>query len=213
MVRPGCAVWLRRYGFDGAQIVEAYGRVAGPTADTRSRLRIEGVVAGTGVTDVDLCGAGVVDAATGELLGMVVAEERFATAPVAWMIDLNTVATRYLPVAGAVPAAGSVNDNGLRPGRRRPAAMELARVMAELPTMRSQDGRNQLVETLPRQIANAIPRHTERRFDVLGIVRTCLEYPDGLDDLFDLLHAFEGDSEPMSRVDLLRAELFGSPLA
>jgi hypothetical protein len=199
-VDPGREVWLRRYGFGGDAVTEAYARVAGPPGGAGQRLRLEDVRPGTRARDVALCGAGVVDAATGDVLGMVVAEEHFAVAPMAWMIRLTAVAGLYRPTRAGSPAAAS--------GRRPAPVMELTRAVAELPTMSSPHGRDQMIGALPRQTANAIPRHTETRFDVWGIVRTCLEYPDGLTVLVELLRAFEGDSEPMRRVDAIVSELF-----
>src|SRR5205823_2551046 len=119
-------------------------------------------------------GAAIVDTATSQIVGMVVAENRYGTRPTVWLRPLGVVAAPAAP-AGPVRAAP--------PAPRIPTTIKLASAVAQLPTMSTEDGRDQVVGLLPPNIADAVPRHPERRFDVLGIVRTCLEYPDGVDTL------------------------------
>jgi hypothetical protein len=195
------AVRLRCYCLDSDQPIEAAAQLASLTGAAAERVRLSV----TCDDEADLCGAGVVDAGTNDLIGMVVAEDHYARTGLAWMISFDRLATYWPPLARSL---AQPTHPVPPPAAPRPfAVVELALAVAELPTMSGQYGRDQVVSALPRQIATAVPRNAERRFDVLGIVRTCMNYPDGLTQLMQLLGSLEGDSAAMRQVIALIAEL------
>jgi hypothetical protein len=77
---------------------------------------------------------------------------------------------------------------------------ELVDSLLEIRAMRDKASREQIIDLLPRQIAVSIARHHETRFDVLAVVRTCLEYPGGLGLLLSAIRNLEGESLAMSRL-------------
>jgi hypothetical protein len=199
---------LRQYDADGDRLWETPARAVGRNEGSAQRQRLESLGKANGGRRISLCGAGVVDPATDGVLGMVVTEDRFGPITMVWMVDFATVA-RYWPT----PAQLAVPVNGQPPATtahtRSWLILKLAGAITELPTMNSPTARDQVVNTLPRHIANAIPRHAEGRFDVLAIVRTCDYYPEGLAELVNLLMTLEGSSAGMDRVLLIMSELRG----
>jgi hypothetical protein len=161
---------------------------------------------GGGGTGIRLGGTDVLDPTRDEVIGIVVADARLTSTGSVWMLPVEAIAS-YWPDLGrrfarpADAAGATVN------GRRPVDMMDLVLAIADLPTMRGPQGRDQVVSTLRWQIASAVPRHPERRFDVLGIVRTCRDYPDGLAELVKLLHMLEGGSAAMRKVERMAADL------
>jgi hypothetical protein len=81
------------------------------------------------------------------------------------------------------------------------AVFQLVDRLLEIPLMRQERGRDQVVDALPFGISVVIPRSPEARFDVHGIVRTCLDYPGGLHRLIAVIRGFVGDSIPMYELE------------
>ncbi|MFC5754550.1 effector-associated domain 2-containing protein [Actinomadura rugatobispora] len=67
--------------------------------------------------------------------------------------------------------------------------MDLALGMAQLA-----GERERVVAALPVEIAGVIPRSFNARSDTYEIIRTCLDYPGGLQALLGFLQGFGGES-------------------
>jgi hypothetical protein len=128
----------------------------------------------------------------------VVVWDRVTAGILGWLTSLGMIAS-HCPPAVDLP----LNVIALRAS----AILELVSAISKLPSMRGQQGRDHIVGLLSWQIASAIPRHPEPRFDVLAIVRTCLEYADGLAELVALLQVIEGDACAMRRVESILAAI------
>ncbi len=96
----------------------------------------------------------------------------------------------------------------------RPAAgelpIDLIRVvngLMEVPAMADDGIRRDVVSLLTSQVRPRIPFAATPKLHVLNIVRTSLNYPDGLPDLIQAIRFIEGDSLPMRRFDQLIATL------
>ncbi len=82
---------------------------------------------------------------------------------------------------------------------------ELVECVLEIPAMLTERGRNQVVEVLPQAIAVVIPRAAEARADVYQILKTCLDYPGGLQQFVQAVQAFFGGSMAVGRVERMVA--------
>ncbi|MFA1539812.1 effector-associated domain 2-containing protein [Actinomadura monticuli] len=94
------------------------------------------------------------------------------------------------------------------------ALPELFRVvegLLEIPRLRAERGRDQLVGALPLEIAGAVPRSAEARADLFGIVRTCLDYSGGLQQLLQAVHGFVGESMAVRRLKQTIAQSLLAP--
>jgi len=107
--------------------------------------------------------------------------------------------------------AGQPRRAGDTPPLRTPATareprqgdrlFELVDCFLEVPSVADPGSREQVLRLLGADVRAAIPRHPTARFDVLSIIRTCLNYPNALDDLVAAVRALEGDSLPMRRLE------------
>jgi hypothetical protein len=84
---------------------------------------------------------------------------------------------------------------------------ELVDRLLEIPMITTAGGREQVVSALSPEIAGVIPRHAEARHDTYAIIRTCLDYPQGLQELLDDIRGFAGDSLPVRRLEQTIARL------
>jgi hypothetical protein len=95
--------------------------------------------------------------------------------------------------------AGLGRFGGLRyMGRAVPITVlfELVDQALEIPQLASERERERAVGALPLKISAVIPRSNIARQDVYEIIRTCLDYPGGLQSLLVALHGFGGESFP-----------------
>jgi class 3 adenylate cyclase len=105
------------------------------------------------------------------------------------------------------PAVGTDADRRDVPrGEPTPAQapmtlFDLVDRVLEVPIMASQKGREQVVGVLRSEIAGMIPRQSEARPDTFCVVRTCLDYPGGLQELFAAIKWFAGDSLAVHRLE------------
>ncbi|MGY0020343.1 effector-associated domain 2-containing protein [Streptomyces sp. cg35] len=72
-----------------------------------------------------------------------------------------------------------------RPARAR--RRELVLALERVPAMREPDARARVIRQLPPEIAASVPQSAITRPALLDLVDTCLEFPDGLDELCDAL--------------------------
>jgi hypothetical protein len=61
------------------------------------------------------------------------------------------------------------------------------------------------------QIRAVIPRSADARSDTYEIIRTCLDYPGGLQELLRALRGFAGDSLALGRLERAIARLLLGP--
>lgn len=140
-------------------------------------------------------GTGLIDPADYHPVEVVVKETRTA----AWI----RVPGRRLP--GPIPQGGSIHDLPIQ------ELDELLTRFLAIRQMSDEKSRDRVVGALPLDIAAIIPRAPDARSDTLGIVRTCLEYKGGLEDLLRAIKFFAGDSIPVRRLEDLIARMRRSP--
>lgn len=73
----------------------------------------------------------------------------------------------------------------------------LTTALSDCPSMSNRHTRDTVVEHLPAKIRHVIRRDEAEQTDILNIVSTCLDYPDGLEELIKIVEFFEQDSGPM----------------
>ncbi|RAY12802.1 hypothetical protein DPM19_22545 [Actinomadura craniellae] len=160
--------------------------------------------------DVVRHGRGLVDPADYRRIEVQVKE----TSDTAWV----RVPGMRLP--GTAPGGAVVAPNGSPavPPRRAPRPrtanqilFELVDLMLDIPVMAMERNREQVVRMLAPEIAGVIPRHGEARADTLAILRTCLDYSDGLPELLMAIRGFTGDSVPMRRLEQAVDDLTAGP--
>jgi hypothetical protein len=91
------------------------------------------------------------------------------------------------------------------------ALFEIVDRLLDIPIMATQDGREEVVARLRREIAVRIPRRAQAHLDTHAILRTCLDYPEGLQELLDLVRAFAGESVQTRALEETINRLLGGP--
>jgi hypothetical protein len=109
----------------------------------------------------------------------------------------------------AVDRAESGNPQGAGPNGRSANQLmfELVDLALEIPLMRAERGRDRVVDALSPEISGVIPRSADARSDVYSLIRTCLDYRGGLEELRQALKGFVGDSMAMHRFEQTIARL------
>ncbi|MEU4804488.1 hypothetical protein [Actinosynnema sp. NPDC023587] len=77
---------------------------------------------------------------------------------------------------------------------------ELADALQSVPSIIDERGRLTVLGLLPAGIAGAIPSNARTRPYVIGLILACLDYEDGLAQLYKALVDLEGESLPMRRL-------------
>lgn len=119
------------------------------------------------------------------------------------------------PRRGGVPAVPEQRSSVRLPDAPAPdtadvSAVSLFRVVDDLmdiPAFRPERGRDQLVGALSAEIAGAASRSGEARADLYNIVRTCLDYPGGLQQFLQAVKGFVGESMAVRRLEQTIAQL------
>jgi class 3 adenylate cyclase len=70
-----------------------------------------------------------------------------------------------------------------------------------IPVMATQEGREQVVGSLRREVAVRIPRRSQANLDTYAILRTCLDFPGALGELLTIVKAFAGESEQIHALE------------
>ncbi|NVI92745.1 hypothetical protein [Actinomadura sp. BRA 177] len=83
--------------------------------------------------------------------------------------------------------------------------------LLEIPRLRAERGRDQVVAALSMEIAGAVPRSPEARADLFAIVRTCLDYSGGLQQFLQAVQGFVGESMAMLRLKQTIAQSLLAP--
>ncbi|MFF2650354.1 trypsin-like peptidase domain-containing protein [Streptomyces sp. NPDC058045] len=166
-------------------------------------------------------GAGVVDEATGQVIGIVVAEAHPAELRISWMIPTESALALCPPLAEAVaPEPEPVPTPAPLPApapvrtpppstARWPADAErrLAQALVLIPSMRDPKRRNQILDDTGPDIALRAERSDVLLQDIRSVVHLCLLYPDGIDRLTAALRWYEEGSLPLTDFEGLLAEL------
>nr|WP_244993997.1 hypothetical protein [Actinomadura coerulea] len=79
----------------------------------------------------------------------------------------------------------------------------------DIPLLTTAEGRQQIVDALRKEIAIRVPRRAQPHLDVHSIVRTCSEFPGGLQEFLSLVHAYAGESSQVRALDDTVARLTG----
>ncbi len=145
------------------------------------------------------------------------------TVDVAWITVPGVRPARPDSSATAVaPAAAKRPSPGADPEIPAPMAPvdsaaftgELFRMVDDLlaiPQLRNERGRDQVVGVLSAAIAGAIPRSGEARADLFAIVKTCLDYHGGLQQLHQAIRGFVGESMAVQRLERTMVRLLSQP--
>ncbi|MFS2291686.1 MAG: hypothetical protein FWJ90_03140 [Actinomadura sp.] len=100
---------------------------------------------------------------------------------------------------------GPVRGAGGRPPMAadvRPSSLfRIVDDLLDIERFRAERGRDQLVGALSADIAGAVPRAAEARADLYAIVRTCLDYPGGLQEFLQAVRGFVGGSMAVRRLE------------
>lgn len=110
------------------------------------------------------------------------------------------------------PVKGTTSRDGRRPAGPDgqpplPDLFEVVHRILDIPLMASVEGRDQAVSSLRREIAIRIPRRAQPHLDMHSIVRTCLEFPGGLEEFLSVVREYAGDSSPMLALEETIARL------
>ncbi|QXJ22459.1 hypothetical protein AGRA3207_003459 [Actinomadura graeca] len=82
-----------------------------------------------------------------------------------------------------------------------PALFEIVDRLMDIPLLTTAEGRQQIVDALRKEIAIRVPRRAQPHLDIHSIVRTCLEFPEGLQEFLSLVHAYAGESSQVQALD------------
>ncbi|GAA2397668.1 hypothetical protein GCM10010191_00410 [Actinomadura vinacea] len=96
------------------------------------------------------------------------------------------------PGPQGMPAPGGWSHEG----RDVPSEVlfELVECALAMPQMKNERERERVVGALPAEIGDVVPRSFNARADTYEIIRTCLDYPGGLQALLGVLQGFVGES-------------------
>lgn len=117
---------------------------------------------------------------------------------------------RYLglrrSVLGSAPPSAAANGRG-----HLPAIFQIVESLMDIPELTMAATRNDIVASLPPDIAIRIPRRDQAMHDVHSIVRTCLEFPTGIERFLALVRALVGETAQMKALEDTIAELTRHP--
>jgi hypothetical protein len=136
-------------------------------------------------------GAGVLDARSGAVIGIVVAEDPTAAVPHAWMLPVEAVIEAFPALVGQLAEPRPL---------RRGWLFDLLDTMLAVPAVADERSRDQIVRLLRPDIATTISRRPNAHFDTWAVLQTCLNFPDGLTELVDAIRAVEGETLPLLRL-------------
>ena len=92
-------------------------------------------------------------------------------------------------------------------GTRQPALTTFVDRLLAIPTVAREAGRRLLMDHLRPDMANAVPYYSETRHHVFSLVRTCMNYTGGVEELLSVVRLLEGESTPVRRLNETVAEL------
>ncbi|MCP3873718.1 MAG: serine/threonine protein kinase, partial [Desulfobacteraceae bacterium] len=77
---------------------------------------------------------------------------------------------------------------------------QLIKLLQECPSLRERETRNSLLKMLPHHIVNRIKMGNTITESVVNIVDACMNYPDGLEHLFEATRFFDEKTEPFQNL-------------
>lgn len=89
----------------------------------------------------------------------------------------------------------------------------LVDLLLACPSIQNDGARVAVLEYLPEHITSAISRHSQKRVEVWNIVRTCMNFAEGLDELVEATQFFDKGSLPMQALERKVEELFPQPIS
>lgn len=116
-------------------------------------------------------------------------------------------APEHVPGAAQTAVAEATRTAAPAAELDRMARFEVVDRMLDVAIMAREQGRDEVVRALRREIAGAVPRHPEARLDCYSIISTCLDYPGGMRELLDVLRGFAGGSMSMHRLEQAIAQV------
>ncbi|TDC67529.1 hypothetical protein E1200_14650 [Actinomadura sp. GC306] len=127
------------------------------------------------------------------------------TSDLAWIMVPGGRPVRRAEAPAVVEPERPVHGAGGRPLEAADVSpVSLFRIvdaLLDIGPLRAERGRDQLVGALSADIAGAVPRKAEARLDLYAIVRTCLDYPGGLQDFLQTVRGFVGESMAVRRLE------------
>ncbi|MET7900635.1 hypothetical protein ABZS86_03845 [Streptomyces sp. NPDC005355] len=96
---------------------------------------------------------------------------------------------------------------GGRPGLDQRKRLVLA--LEAVPVMADPAARGQVLGLLPSEIHGSLPRSPITRVDLVGVVETCLAFPDGLTQLWKAVNVVDSGSYALRELAGILAEMPG----
>ncbi|MEU4553577.1 trypsin-like peptidase domain-containing protein [Micromonospora violae] len=186
-------------------------RTVGPVDPSTGWRQLDRISSATAGIDRGFSGSGVY-ASDGAVVGMVLARTSVGQQLVAWMLPVGQWPA-LLPPALLPPTLSAVSA---RATPRPPTAplsfaqkMALARLLEEIPVLRHPDSRQLVIQSLPPHISRMVKPFGPLGLDMFGLIRTALEYEDGIAALYRVLLLTEGSASTPLRAFRDLAESLG----
>jgi hypothetical protein len=175
-------------------------RAVGPVDANTGWRQLDRVSAATAGIDRGFSGSGVY-ASDGAVVGMVLARASVGQQLVAWMLPVGQwpalLPPTLLPPGLLRPVARSTPRPATAP-LSFAEKMALARLLEEIPVLRHPDSRQLVIQALPPHISRMVNPFGPLGLDMFGLIRTGLEYEDGIAALYRVLLLTEGaESRPL----------------
>ncbi|MEU8393060.1 trypsin-like peptidase domain-containing protein [Micromonospora sp. NPDC048842] len=201
-------------------------RAVGPVDAGTGWRQLDRVSPATAGIDRGFSGAGVYGP-DGAVVGMVLARASVGQQLVGWMLPVGQwralLPPGKLPPAllppGKLPPAllpsGPLTAVARATPRPAPAPlafaqkMALARLLEEIPVLRHPDSRQLVIQSLPPHISRMVNPFGPLGLDMFGLIRTALEYEDGIAALYRVLLLTEGSASTPLRAFRDLAESLG----
>ncbi|MEU8156044.1 trypsin-like peptidase domain-containing protein [Micromonospora sp. NPDC048986] len=174
-------------------------RAVGPVDVGTGWRQLDRISSATAGIDRGFSGSGVY-APDGAVVGMVLARASVGQQLVGWMLPVGQ--WRALLPSGLLPPALLPPGPLAAVARATPRTlsfaqkMALARLLEEIPVLRHPDSRQLVIQSLPPHIGRMVNPFGPLGLDMFGLIRTGLEYEDGIAALYRVLLLTEG---PTSR--------------
>ncbi|MBQ0993597.1 serine protease [Micromonospora sp. PSH03] len=178
-------------------------RAVGPVDAGTGWRQLDRISPATAGIDRGFSGSGVY-APDGAVVGMVLARASVGQQLVGWMLPVGQWRALLPPglLAPALLPSGPLAAVARATRRPAPAPlsfaqkMALARLLEEIPVLRHPDSRQLVIQSLPSHISRMVNPFGPLGLDMFGLIRTGLEYEDGIAALYRVLLLTEG---PASR--------------
>ncbi|MFE9194321.1 trypsin-like peptidase domain-containing protein [Micromonospora sp. NPDC007208] len=186
--------------------VTVMARAVGPVDASTGWRQLDRISSATPAIDRGFSGSGVYDSA-GAVVGMVLARISVGQQVVGWMLPVGQWSALLPP--GLRPAVARATP---RPAPAPPTFAQktaLARLLEEIPVLRHPDSRQLVIQSLPSHISRMVNPFGPLGLDMFGLIRTSLEYEDGIAALYRVLLLTEGSASKPLRAFRDLAESLG----